>query len=261
MAFDTRNGRLDLTCLALALALAVPSVLAVRPASAQGTAEAASGTPARATVAVSGYGEASAAPDQASLTFSVVHQAETAKGAVDAGSAAMSGIIAGMRELGAEDRDLQTANFQIFPQYGQADATRPGPEQTNEIVGYEARNTLSVTVRRIEEVGAYLDKAIDLGVNQGGDVRFEIEDDSALLAEARRAAIEDAKAKARLYAEAAGVSLGQVMAIAEPSVTTAPQPEMMKMRMAADSGGSGVPIEAGELTRSASIEMVFAITR
>ncbi|MER0237461.1 SIMPL domain-containing protein [Fulvimarina sp. MAC8] len=250
--------RSSLSLLAAAAILSGPAFMGARPALAQETATEA---PARGTVTVTGYGEASAKPDEAVLGFTVLRQGETAKAAVEGTSAAMREVIAGMRELGAEDRDLQTATIQIFPQYGSVDRSLPGGGQQNEIVGYEARNTLSVTVREIADVGAYLDKAIDLGVNQGGDVSFALAEDEALLSEARRSAVEDARAKAEFYAEAAGVSIDRIVSISEPSADRGPQPEMMRMRMAADSGGGGVPIEAGEITRSASIEITFSIGR
>ncbi|WP_187289031.1 SIMPL domain-containing protein [Fulvimarina pelagi] len=242
--------------MAVACVLALPAIGGVQPATAQANI---TENPARGTISVTGYGEVSARPDEAILGFTVLRQGESAKAAVDATSEAMREVIGGMRELGAEDRDLQTATIQIFPQYGEADETQPGRGRSNEIVGYEARNTLSVTVREIANVGAYLDRAIELGVNQGGDVNFTIADDEELLSEARRSAVEDAREKAELYAQAANVSIDRIVSIAEPSAYRGPQPEMMQMRMAADSGGGGVPIEAGEIIRSASIEIVFSI--
>lgn len=242
--------------MAVAALLASSALVSVRPAAAQ---TASLSEPMRGTIQVTGYGEASAKPDEARLSFTVLRQGETAKAAVDATSGAMREVIAGMRELGAEDRDLQTATIQIFPQYGAVDQSRPGAGNANEIVGYEARNTLVVTVRDIANVGATLDRAIELGVNQGGDVSFTVSDDEKLLSEARRGAIEDARAKADLYAETAGVSIDRIVSISESGADRGPQPEMMRMRMAADSGGGGVPIEAGEITRSATIEMTFSI--
>ncbi|MEN3792020.1 SIMPL domain-containing protein [Fulvimarina sp. MAC3] len=242
--------------LAAAAILSMPVLAGVQPAAAQ-TANAESAM--RGTISVTGFGEASAKPDEARLSFTVLRQGENAKAAVDATSAAMREVIAGMRDLGAEDRDLQTATLQIYPQYGSSDQTQPGGRQQNEIVGYEARNTLSVTVRDIAKVGDYLDRAIELGVNQGGDVSFAISDDEALLNEARRGAIEDGRAKAELYAKTAGVSIDRIVSISEPSADRGPQPPMIRMRMAAESDVGGVPIEAGEISRSTSIDMTFSI--
>ncbi|RFC63707.1 DUF541 domain-containing protein [Fulvimarina endophytica] len=252
-----RTNRSKALTVAMALALSLPATALPQTALAQ---EPAAREARERTISVSGHGEARARPDEAVLTFSVLAQGDSAKAAVDAASESMRGVISAMRELGAGDRDLQTATIQIRPRYRQPDPTRQDAGQSMEIVGYDASNTLVVTVRDIAKVGEFLDKAVAEGVNEGGDVRFQISDDEALLSEARRNAVADGKAKAALYAEAAGVPLGDLVSISEPSSGYRPV-EAPMMRMAAESADAGVPIEAGELTRSAAIEMVFSLGR
>ena len=235
----------------LLAALSIAGLLAASPSFAQDAGA------RRASILVEGHGEASAAPDEARLSFTVVKSGESAKTAVAAASETMQAVLSAMRDLGAEDRDLQTAYFQISPQYNYEDQSQPRREP--QIIGYEARNSLTVTVRRIEAIGDYLDKAVEAGVNQGGDIAFSLADPTPLLNEARRKAVADGRAKAALYAEAAGVELGSIRKISE-RMGEGPSP-MAKggvMRAMAEASPS-VPVEIGEITVSADIRLVYGI--
>lgn len=238
--------RRPLTALALALMLTAPM-----PALAQQTA-----APPTPTISVTGTGEARARPDQALATFTVLRTGETARTALDDANEAMRAVSDGMRELGAEDRDLQTSGFSINPQYHYDNSE--GNQQPPTIVGYEVRNTLTVRVRDLARLGEILDQAVTLGVNQGGEIRFDLAEPKAVEDEALKDAVADAMATARLIAEAAGVTLGPVRQIIE-TVGMVPPPRpfaAMEMRMA---DAKSVPVEAGENSVQASVSMVFDI--
>ncbi|NDV85415.1 DUF541 domain-containing protein [Aurantimonas aggregata] len=235
------------TALALVFMLTAPL-----PALAQET-----GSPTPPTITVTGTGEASARPDQALATFTVLRTAETARAALDQANEAMREVSGGMRELGAEDRDLQTSGFSINPQY-RYDNTE-GSQQPPTIVGYEVRNTLTVRVRDLARLGEILDQAVTLGVNQGGEIRFDLAEPGPVEDAALKDAVADATATARLIAEAAGVTLGTVRQIHE-NVGMAPPPmPFATMKMRANGAAESVPVEAGENSFNASVSMVFAI--
>ncbi len=217
--------------------------------------------PAPRTLVVTGTGEATMKPDLAIASFTVLRSAETARAALDQASAAMSEVTAGMRELGAEDRDLQTSGFSIVPQY-RYDNQRPDGVQTPPaIVGYEVRNTLTVRVRDIARLGEILDRAVTLGVNQGGDISFAVAEPRQARDAARKKAVADAAATAELLAEAAGVTLGPVREISEDLGVIPPMPLNRSMKMmAAEAAPSVVPVETGENTFTASVRMVYDIS-
>ena len=212
------------------------------------------------TIEVTGTGEARAKPDQATASFTVLRSAETARAALDAANAAMASVTAGMREAGAKDRDLQTSGFSVSPQYRYDQNRNDGTQEPPKIIGYEVRNTLTVTIRDIAKVGEILDQAVSLGVNQGGDISFGLSDPKKTRDAARRNAIVDAKATAALYAEAAGVTLGAVREISEGGgITPLPVPMARSMKMMSAVAAPSVPVEVGENTYSASVRMVFDI--
>lgn len=207
-------------------------------------------------VIVTGEGTAALAPDMALVSLGVTQQAPTAREALDAASAAMARVIAAMKQEGIADRDLQTSNFSIYPVYVQP---RPdAPDRGPRIDGYQVNNTLTVRLREIGRLGAVLDQAVTLGVNQGGGITFTNDDPSAALTEARAAAVRDAMARARTLAGAAGVSLGPVIEISEQSFQPQPMPMMMQAR---DAKAEGVPVEAGENSYRVQVTVTFELGR
>lgn len=204
-------------------------------------------------IQVSGEGEATLKPDLAVLTLSVMREADSAREAMSAANQAMEAVIAAMKEAGIAARDLQTAGLQINPRY-EAKKHADG-SQTSEIAAYQVANTLTVRVRDIAAVGAVLDQAVTLGVNQGGGILFGNEDPSSALTQARTAAVKDAIAKAGTLAAAAGVELGQIIEISEQAYTPRPMPYMARAEMAS----GAAPVEAGENSYRVQVNVTFGI--
>ncbi|WP_062227160.1 SIMPL domain-containing protein [Aureimonas frigidaquae] len=214
----------------------------------------------RSTLTIVGAGQATAAPDIALTTLTVLRSAATAQEATQESSAAVTAVTQAMRDLGIEGRDLQTSGFSISPQYQYDNNQNGQPTRPPEIVGYEVRNSLTVRVRDIAKVGAVLDKAISLGVNQGGDITFTIENPAPLADAARRDAIAKARASAQVMADAADLELGDIVSLVDETNTVAPPRPMMAgamMRVAAED--ASVPVEAGENTVSAQVRVTFEI--
>lgn len=214
----------------------------------------------RATMTLTGTGEVTAAPDMASVTTGVVSEAKTAREALDANNKAMAEMIAAMKEAGIAAKDLQTSGFSIQPQYYHPPRPKDGSQEPPRIVGYQVSNMLTIRVRDLEMVGQVLDKAVTLGANQTHGISFGVAEDEALQDEARRKAVADALKKAQLYSSAAGVKLGPIVSIAEAGGQRPPQPyaaRAMKMDAAAES----VPIEGGETTTTARVNITWELAR
>lgn len=209
-------------------------------------------------VRVSAVGEASAAPDMAIVSFSVVRNAKTAEEAVGDNSAAMSAVMAALKSEGIEAADLQTTNFSIFPQYRHfepKDGIVPPPE----VVGYEVTNTLTARVRDLPKLGSILDRSVKLGVNQGGQITFTKDNPENVLTEARKQAVANAVTKAQTLTEAAGVKLGRVLEIDERSNAPMPPQPMYRMAMAREAASDAVPVAAGENTYSVTVNITFTL--
>ena len=203
-------------------------------------------------IVVTGEGEAAAAPDLALLSLSVMREAKTAREALDANNDAMAAVIAAMKTAGIADRDLQTAGIQIQPRYNYTN--KPDGSQEAELVAYQVINTLSVRIRDVAKTGEILDKAVSLGVNQGGGITFANDDPSKVITEARKFAVADAIDKAKVLATAAGVSLGRVIEITDQSYAPPPMPMQAK---SFDRAAGSAPVEAGENSYKVQVNVTF----
>lgn len=229
--------------LTLAAAIAFPAMA--------GAAD--SPTPAR--IIVSGEGEATIPPDLALLSLSVMREAKTARAALDANNDAMAAVIAAMKAAGIKDRDLQTAGIQINPRYNYTN--KPDGSQEAELVAYQVTNTLAVRVRDIDKTGEILDKAVSLGVNQGGGISFTNDNPDATITEARKKAVANAVAKAKTLAEAAGVTIGRVLEISDQNI--APPPMAINAKAFDAAAGAAVPTQAGENAYNVQVTVTFEL--
>jgi len=209
-------------------------------------------------ILVTGEGSVDIAPDMAVLTLSVMREAPTAREALTANSAAMAKVLKAMAALGIEQRDLQTGNFSIQPRYNRPPRQASGAVEAPMLVGYIVRNGLTVRVRDIDRVGEVLDTAVTLGVNEGGSILFTNEDASGAITEARVKAMEDALARGKTLAGAAGVRVGEVLEISEQNFSPRPV-AMARVEMAMDSAPGTVPVAAGENTYRVTVSVVLAI--
>lgn len=208
-------------------------------------------TPPR-TITVTGQGQVQAAPDMATITLGVVHQARTAQAAMAATSEATAAMLETLAEAGVAPRDMQTSDLALDPQW---DHNRSSNGQPPVVVGFIARNTVSVRVRKLDSLGAVLDAVLNAGANSFRGLQFGLQDPDPLTDEARRKAVGNARHKAELYAQAAGVTLGALQRISETGGAIQPvQMEMMDMARAS------VPVARGEVGLNAQVTLVYALT-
>lgn len=214
---------------------------------------------AAGTMQMSGHGEIMAKPDTAYVTSGVTSQAATAKDALAANTTDMTALIAVLKDAGVAEEDIQTSGFAVNPNYiysDQRDAN--GYQLPPKISGYTVTNSVTVHVRDLSILGTMLDKEVSVGANTINGINFAVEDPSALYDQARKAAFADAKGKADLYADAAGVGLGAIENISEnQGYTQPPQPYLYKATAAAADRSAPVPVEAGQLTFSIDVAITW----
>lgn len=210
------------------------------------------GHPFNRTIVVTGAGEASAAPDIAYLNLGVEAEGATAAEALRKNSAQMEATIKSLRDAGVDKKDIQTSSLNVGPKYDYSRENAPP-----KIIGYQATNTVNVKLRNLEKAGAVIDKAVGVGANRFDSISFGFADPKPLLNSARKSAVADARERAALYADAAGVKLGAVMQISDSySAGPGPMPVYARMDMAE---AKSVPIAVGESTMSANVTIIYAI--
>jgi len=207
---------------------------------------------------VSADGKSTRVPDLAVFSAGVVSEGKTASEAMSANAAAMNRVIASLRKAGIADKDVQTSQINLNPVYGQP-VVAPNGQVTQEprIVGYQANNTVTIRSRDIKGFGKVLDALVATGANQISGPAFQMADTSAANNEARVAAVKNARARAELYAGAAGLRVIRIVSISESGGYTPPVPVYAKMAMAADAAPT--PISAGEIEAAVSVTVQFEL--
>jgi uncharacterized protein YggE len=206
--------------------------------------------PVQRQISVTGEGQVDVAPDMATITLGVTNQAKEAGDAMAATSAAVAQMLTRLDDLGIAARDRQTRSLSLNPIWSNRASSVSGPAK---ITGFVASNAVLVRVRDLDNLGRIMDAVIAGGANDFNGLQFSVQKPDPLMDDARKLAVTDAIAKARLLATAAGVTLGPVLTMSEQG---GGRPVQMDMA-AARSGGT--PIAAGEVSVHASVSMVFGI--
>ena len=221
--------------------------------------------PGESGIWVTGTGEMAIEPDLAILHLGVetfeLTVAEANRGAADA----MDAIMGALRSNGVDDRDMQTDNYNVWPQYEWVEVTENGRRVNKQnLIGYKVANSLKAKVRDLDVVGNLIDQV----VSSGGDasrfhgLQFTVEDTSDLMEDLREQAVLDAMAKAQHIADTAGVALGSLGYITDQPVRTYSTWEAQPMKAdtrALSSAAASTPISGGELEVSLTVHAAFAI--
>jgi uncharacterized protein len=232
---------------------AIPAALAMIVALPTATLAVENTQPQPRTIIVTGEGEVLAKPDQAHISAAVVTQAPTAEAAAEQNAAAMNRVLGAVAALGIPPNKIQTSNYSIQPQYSALRIDNPVNPRT--ITGYQATNQITITIDDLSKLGVISDAVVRSGANQMGGVAFSIADPKPLADRARTAAVNDATAKARTLAAAAGVRLGSLLTIQEGPGVIRPGPFAAPRALEA----AATPIAIGEEPILVAVTLTFAI--
>ncbi|MGQ9596777.1 MAG: SIMPL domain-containing protein [Thermoproteota archaeon] len=155
------------------------------------------------TISATGVGAAKAKPDRATISFSVVTQADTADKALSENAIRMDNVIKVVRAAGILENQTETATYSLNPiwEYPKEGSPR--------IAGYTCSNTIRVTVKNLDKMGEIIDLAVSSGANQVSSLQFTISEEAMfqLGLKALSLAVKDADTKARTIADAAELTL------------------------------------------------------
>ena len=212
---------------------------------------------------VSGEGKMSVEPDIAILSLSVEARGDAVADANAVAVEAMDAVMASLRQNGVAERDIQTRNFNIWPEYS-SEMVASAAGQTFErraVSGYRVSNELTVKARELGEVGEIINGAIVAGGDsiRFQDLRFTLEDTTALMPDLREKAITDAREKAAHTATVAGVNLGKMFYIAESGAGGPVAESFADTRVYAMAAASAPAISQGEIEVSLTVRAAFAI--
>src|SRR3954452_12070990 len=174
---------------------------------------------------ISTTGEVTRVPDVAIISAGVVTRSTTASGAIQQAATRMARVREALRQAGIADRDIQTSNISLNPDYVYANNQPP------KLNGYSASNQLNVRFRDIANSGKILDALVAEGANQINGPNLTIDKPEAALDEARAKAVAMGRARADLYARSLGLRVVRVVSVSESGgyVPPPPMPPMVMM--------------------------------
>jgi len=244
-----------LTAAAAGLAvLLLASGVGSQPASAQ-TPAPTSAAPAGRTITVIGTGTVYTAPDIAYLQVGVDAQNSDLTAALKEVDTKMNAIVTALKTAGIADADIQTVQYSVYRE-NRPDQPQSGSSSAQPQAIYHAVNIARITVRAPGKTGDVLNAAVNAGANVINSVEFGVKDTKASETNARKAAMDDARAKAGELAANVGGTLGQVIAIDE---SNGAQPFPRLGAAQGGMGGGGPALSGGSLQVSVQLTVTFEL--
>ena len=200
---------------------------------------------------VKGTGVVNLNADTASVRLGVREVSSDVVTAQSQAGEKLRNVVDRLLSLGIDAGDIQTSEIYIYPNYDYEDVN-------NSIIGYTAENTIAVSTRDIDNIGACIDAAFEAGANTFGEITFSAASTDAEYDQALALAVQNAERKARVLAEAAGMELGELLSVSESDYSYA-EPGALYDRAEAADAGSGTPIYASQLRISATVILQFSL--
>lgn len=210
----------------------------------------ASHEPAEGSIVVSGMGRVAVAPDVADVRLGVSVTRPTVDAARADAATTMDAILAAVDAAAVPRRDVQTTLLSVQPRYDYRDNKPPT------LTGYELANVVEVTVRDLARLGDVVDGTLRAGATSMDGLSFRVADPAPAEREARLLAMAEARSRADVLAEAAGLTITGVSGIVEGAATPPPGPRMKdeRMMLAAD---AATPVEAGSQEVTVSVTVSY----
>ncbi|HQF57074.1 MAG TPA: SIMPL domain-containing protein [Candidatus Magasanikbacteria bacterium] len=198
-----------------------------------------------------------AKPDIAVTTMGMVNEGKTVQEAQTANNSVMSKLTEKLKEMGVEDKDIQTTNYNIYPLYNYTENGRV-------LRGYEVRQDVTVKIRDLEKANEVLSLAGELGANNISGLQFIIDDPEVYKNEAREEALKKLAEKAQTLSKLLGVRFGKVVSYNEYSGDNTPYYNVMKSSAMYDLAGGVVnesisSVESGSTEVNMTVSITFQI--
>jgi uncharacterized protein YggE len=208
------------------------------------------------TLEINAQQEVKAEPDIATISAGVLTIAKTADAAMKENATKMNAIFSALKKAGIDAKDQQTSGITVNPQYVYQENKAP------QITGYQANNSVNVTLRDLKNIGPVLDTLIAQGANQINGPSFTLDNPEALLDKARKDAVDKARKRAEIYASATSMKIKKIRSITENTNVGMPAPYPImarKMMMAAAAPAEATPVASGQVTLSVTVNITYEL--
>lgn len=208
----------------------------------------------RQIVRATGEATLTAKPDQARLSVGVITDAATAEEAMQKNATQTTMVLDALKKIVASNGEIKTSNYSVSPQYKYEQGHSP------EITGYQASNTVEVTLNDLSLIGKVIDGAGHAGSNNINSIAFTLKNDQAV----REKVIAEATRQARANAEAIAQALNvRVVGLASAETVEAgnPRPMQPMFAMARQAMPAPTPVETGTLEVHATVSVTLEVEK
>jgi len=205
-------------------------------------------------IQVNGSGSVMVEPDTAFINVTAETSAKTAAEAASQNAAKSQNVLKAIKSVIGKEDKVSTVFYNLSPRYEYNNTTRK-----SELVGYTATNSLSIETRKLDKVGEIIDKSVAAGANNIGSLQFSASKRDALTKQALTKAVKDARETAEIVAEAAGIKIVRILNISPSYNFPIPLDRNFAAAGKLAMESAPTPIEAGELTVTANVNITFEI--
>ncbi len=199
---------------------------------------------------VEGAGSIAVQPDTVRIVVGAITEGKDLTDIQQQNASIMNAILAGLRQLGIPESNIQTNDYRIEPQYDYSTSS-------GILKGYRVTHTLLITIQNVDQTGMIIDNAVKNGANYIGNITFTLSSPSAVYNQALAVAVKDAYTKAQTLARASGFSNDPVIV----EITEQTELPIRPMVLAATKEYTPTPIQAGQITITAKIIVKFTINQ
>jgi len=194
-------------------------------------------------------------PDVAYLAFGVVNDAPSAEQAAADNAAPSKAVIDAAKAMGVEPKDIQSQSFSVSPVYvEERDAGTRQPTKPK-IAGYRANHLFRLRLHDVDKAGLVLAKLLAKGANEAQSLSFGVTDETARMDALRVQAVAEARRRAEVYAGAASMKLGRLLAL-EPQPGPVAYADMAARSFEAK---AAIPVEPGVIPLSTTVETTWEL--
>ena len=204
-------------------------------------------------VMVTGDSIIQAQPDTAILTVSVVTQGRRALDAQQENANKSDAVVRALKNVAGAGAEIKTSGYSLQPQRVYKEGQPPT------IIGYEARNSVTVTMSDLSKVGAVIDATAQAGANDLAGISFTLRKDRPARDQALAEATREAVSKAEVIAAALGGRVARIIEVQEEGVQRPSPIYGVQMQSMKALDVAPTPIEVGTLEITSRVQLVAEI--
>jgi uncharacterized protein YggE len=204
-------------------------------------------------VMVAGNSIVQAQPDTAIITIAVVTQNRNAISAQQDNAAKTDAVVRALKAAAGSGAEVKTSGYSLQPQRVYKENQPPT------IIGYEARNSVTVTLSDLTKVGAVIDASAQAGANDVSGIAFTLRQDRQARDRALSEATREAVSKAQVIATALGGRVVRIVEVQEEGFQQRPPVPVYQYETAMAKASVATPIEVGSLDITSRVQVIAEV--